>query len=315
MINFTNIPTELLRTFVSVVELRSYTRAAQAQGVTQPAVSAQIRRLQNLLEIDLLDKSAPGVSLTAKGEMVLSAARRMLALNDQILQISKPAPSSQMVRVGVPGDCMGAELARVLAASRTQWPHLRFAIQGGGQKRLLHGLQENEFDLVVALVVEDPGDTARYSWTEELVWVRGKSTALDAEAPVPLVSYKDVCVCHRVAVSTLTKIGRPTELVFRASNAEALQTAVAAGIGVMAVPRRRVPPSLEVWERGPLPALPDVHCGIFLRADAEWEVVEQLADRIADTLSPPDFVKTAPPPAARAAKPVVPAGHRVFRSA
>ena len=56
----TNIPTDLLRTFVLVVEQRSFTRAAKAQGMTQPAISAQIRRLQSLLGIDLFDKSAPG---------------------------------------------------------------------------------------------------------------------------------------------------------------------------------------------------------------------------------------------------------------
>jgi DNA-binding transcriptional LysR family regulator len=50
----TNIPTDLLRTLVAVVDLRSFTKAAQSLGVTQPAVSAQIRRLQFLLGADLL---------------------------------------------------------------------------------------------------------------------------------------------------------------------------------------------------------------------------------------------------------------------
>ena len=55
-----NIPTDLLRTLVAVVDLRSFTKAAQSLGVTQPAVSAQIKRLQFLLGYELLDKSAPG---------------------------------------------------------------------------------------------------------------------------------------------------------------------------------------------------------------------------------------------------------------
>ena len=61
----TNIPTDLLRTLIAVVDLRSFTSAAQSLGVTQPAVSAQIKRLQSLLGADLLDKSAPGVTLTS----------------------------------------------------------------------------------------------------------------------------------------------------------------------------------------------------------------------------------------------------------
>ena len=63
-----NIPTDLLRTLIAVVDLRSFTKAAQMLGVTQPAVSAQIKRLQSLIGYELLDKSAPGVSLTQRGD-------------------------------------------------------------------------------------------------------------------------------------------------------------------------------------------------------------------------------------------------------
>ena len=68
----TNIPTELLRTLLAVVDLRSFTKAARALGVTQPAVSAQIKRLQSLLGFDLFDKSAPGVSVTEKGKRIVA---------------------------------------------------------------------------------------------------------------------------------------------------------------------------------------------------------------------------------------------------
>jgi DNA-binding transcriptional LysR family regulator len=98
----TNIPTELLRTLVAVVDLRSFTKAAQSLGVTQPAVSAQIKRLQGLLGADLLDKSAPGVSLTSSGELVVNYARRLLSINDQILDIAGPRPAAKTVRIGQP---------------------------------------------------------------------------------------------------------------------------------------------------------------------------------------------------------------------
>jgi DNA-binding transcriptional LysR family regulator len=283
----TNIPTDLLRTFVLVVELRSFTGAAKAQGMTQPAVSAQIRRLQALLGVDLFDKSTPGVSLTPIGELVINAARRLLTVNDHIVQVASPNPAVQMVRLGVPGDCMGAELARMLATSRARWPNLRFAVQGGGQRPLLQYLKRDEMDLALALVIYEPEGEARHYWTEPLTWVRGPSITLDPDAPVPLISYKDVCICHRVAVTTLDKIGRGSELVFRANNAEALRSAVAAGLGVMAVPRSRVPAELEVWDDGPLPPLPPLYSGIFLREGAESEMLDELADHLAEMLRPP----------------------------
>src|SRR4029450_4290002 len=87
----TNIPTDLLPPLGAVVDLRSFTKAARSLGVTQPAVSAQIKRLQQLLGTDLLDKTAPGVSLTPTGELVVNYARRLLSINDQILHAAGPS--------------------------------------------------------------------------------------------------------------------------------------------------------------------------------------------------------------------------------
>src|SRR5690348_406524 len=100
----TNIPTELLRTLIAVVDLRSFTKAAQSLGVTQPAVSAQIKRLQLLLDCELFDKSAPGVSLTSSGELLVNYARRILSLNDQIVEMAVPGLGVRPLRLGVPGD-------------------------------------------------------------------------------------------------------------------------------------------------------------------------------------------------------------------
>jgi DNA-binding transcriptional LysR family regulator len=306
----TNIPTDLLRTFVLVVELRSFTRAAKAQSMTQPAVSAQIRRLQGLLGAELFDKSAPGVALTPMGEQVIDSARRLLSVNDHIVQIASPNATAQLVRIGVRKDCMGDELSVMLASARARWPNLRFAVQGAGQRRLLRYLEQDEVDIVVALVPDEPEQgTARHYWAEPLAWVRGKSTELDVNAPIPLIGYKDRCMCSRIAVATLARVDLASELVFRATNAEALRSAVSVGLGVMLVPRSRIPPGLEAWDDGPLPPPPAVYGGVFIRDDAS-DTLEQLADRFADALRPPepDAVPRTPPR-------VPPASHDVRRLA
>ena len=118
-------------------------------------------------------------------------------------------------------------------------------------------------------------------WTEELAWVRGKNTALDLNVPVPLVAYSDRCLCHSVAMATLEKAGLEGELVFRANTAEALRSAVAAGVGVMLLPRRRIPAGLQAWDDGPLPPAPAVYGGVFVREGAANETLEQLADLFA----------------------------------
>src|SRR5262249_21691308 len=110
-----NIPIELLRTLVAVADFKSFTRAAVSLGVTQPAVSAQIKRLQTMLATELFDKSSAGVMLTREGAAVVTYARRLLSLNDQILQVATPVPSARTLRVGVSGDYVATFLPRAFA--------------------------------------------------------------------------------------------------------------------------------------------------------------------------------------------------------
>ena len=282
----TNIPTDLLRTFVSVVELRSFTRAAKAQGMTQPAVSAQIRRLQFLLGVELFDKSAPGVSLTPVGQNVIESARRLLSVNDHIVQIATPDSPAELVRIGLRKDCMGDELTELLSATRSRWPQLRLTILGAGQRRMLQQLKQDQVDIVMALVPDTSEFEARHLWTEELAWVRGKNTVIDLNLPIPLIAYGDRCLCHRVAMTALENAGLRGELAFRANTMEALCSAVVANAGVMLLPRTRVPDTLQTWDDGPLPPAPSVYGGVFLREDAANESLEQLADLFAQTLRP-----------------------------
>jgi DNA-binding transcriptional LysR family regulator len=252
--------------------------------MTQPAVSAQIRRLQGLLGIELFDKSAPGVALTAMGEQVIDSARRLLSVNDHIVQIASPNAAAELIRIGLRKDCMGAELVHMLGAARTRWPNLRFTVQGAGQQRLLRYLKQDEVDLVVALVPDNPGATARHAWTEELAWVRGKATDLDLDAPIPLIGYKDRCMCSRIAMATLADANLVGEMVFRATNAEALRSAVTAGLGITLMPRRRIPASLEAWDNGPLPPPPAVYGGVFVRKGTGDGTLGLIADSFAEAL-------------------------------
>src|SRR3954454_10962336 len=143
----TNIPTDLLRTLVAVVDLRSFTKAAQSLGITQPAVSAQIKRLQGLLGSDLLDKSAPGVSLTSAGELVVNYARRLLSINDQILDIAGPRPAGRTIRIGATGDFTSSAIALGVTCSRVQRPDLRFEVYNANIDVLLRDLREGDADL------------------------------------------------------------------------------------------------------------------------------------------------------------------------
>lgn len=234
----TNIPTELLRTLVAIVDLRSFTKAAQSLGVTQPAVSAQIKRLQGLLAADLLDKSAPGVSLTSAGELVVNYARRLLSINDQILDIAGPRPAARTVRIGATGDFTASAIAIGLTCSRVRRPDLRFEVYSTNVDVLLRDLREGDADLAIWVSSTGPTLDTRFYWTEPLVWVNEPSTRIEPSHPVPLVSYGEECLFTRNAMAALSQAGSECELAFIGSSLLCLSVAVVAGFGVMALPRR-----------------------------------------------------------------------------
>src|SRR5215510_10077194 len=110
-----NIPTDLLRTFVAICELGSFTKTAHMLDLTQPAVSAHMRRLESMIGADLIAKSLTGVVLTECGTEVLRHARRMLAINDQIVNGSSGVEAQpQVIRVGIPNIHAPTVLAGVL---------------------------------------------------------------------------------------------------------------------------------------------------------------------------------------------------------
>ena len=283
----TNIPTELLRTLVAVVDLRSFTKAAQSLGVTQPAVSAQIKRLQGLLGTDLLDKSAPGVSLTSAGELVVNYARRLLSINDQILDIAGPRQAAKTVRIGTTGDFTAAKIPLGLTRVRLRRPDLRFEVYNGKLESLLRDLREGDADLAIWTTSNGPTLDTRYSWTEPMVWVHSPLTRIDPERPVPLVSYGEECLFSRIAMMTLSQAGREAELMFLSSSLLGLGAAVASGFGIMALPRSRANiPGVTIWDGAPLPKLPDVFSGIYVRGGADVDEREQVAEMVAEALRP-----------------------------
>ena len=282
-----NIPTELLRTLIAVVDLRSFTKAAQSLGVTQPAVSAQIKRLQVLLGIELFDKSAPGVTITEKGELVVNYARRILAINDQILGLVVPRTQAPILHMGIPADFAASALPKAIAAFQASAPHLRFQLRGEGSENLLRDLRQGQLDLVIALTTSGPALDARHYWREDVVWIRGPGTMVEGSGPLSLVTLREGGLLHRVTTSMLNQANRDYEVVFTAFSAVGLLAAVSAGLGLALLPRREVSADVVICDDAFLPKPPEIYCGIYLRDGIDCEVLEALADAIAEALAPP----------------------------
>ena len=105
----------LLRSFVAVVDCANFTRAAERLHLTQSTVSQQVRRLEESLDCQLLDRDQRRVVATAEGERLLGYARRILALNEEASDVLLHQQSEGVLRLGVPEDFAAERLMPLLS--------------------------------------------------------------------------------------------------------------------------------------------------------------------------------------------------------
>lgn len=119
---YTNLDTDLLRTFAVAVEAGNFGRAAALVGRTASAVSLQIDRLEELAGQKLFRRDGRSFALTSAGEQLLLYARRILAINDEAVSTLQIACKAETVRLGLPEDVACFWLPRVLKRFAAEMP-------------------------------------------------------------------------------------------------------------------------------------------------------------------------------------------------
>jgi DNA-binding transcriptional LysR family regulator len=265
-----NIPTELLRTFVAVYELGSFTKAAQLFDLTQPAVSAHMRKLEMMLGGDLIEKKSSGINLTARGEQALKSARRLLAINDELVVACGTQHRLHNIRLGIP-NISADGLRKIIGVFRKETGHGRVRICCDNSLALLEAVRSGYLDLAFVFADQSDMRDAVTSWREELVWVRAPDLHLEPGGLVPLISSPNWLVPDRRSTEALERAKRPYEIVFSAFDGSSRVAAAGAAVGCLLMPRSHVPPSLVIENSGILPEVGPMTAGIIVREDFDTE--------------------------------------------
>ncbi|MDG1010327.1 MAG: LysR substrate-binding domain-containing protein [Amylibacter sp.] len=261
-----NLPTDLLRTFVTVVEVEGFTRAADILGRTQPAITLQVQRLERIVGHKLIVRVGKEVSLTEHGESLAVYARQILRLNDLAIAHFEPPTKGTLLRVGLPVDYAVDLLQTRLTKVIKQNPSLNIEIRCDLSKNLLALLQKNEIDIAVALFEGDDQQFLFQHWQEEPTWVGSTDFNLEKNTIIPLVVHPHGCV-YRDRMTTALKLASVQwQFAFSSPGIGALQKAVRDGLGVSCLTE----PTLKQGIRSltisdGLPPLEPLHIGLFAR--------------------------------------------------
>ncbi|MDQ0304179.1 LysR family transcriptional regulator [Ancylobacter polymorphus] len=254
---------ELVRAFVHVAELSSFTRAAEALGGTQAGVSLKLRKLEARLGRTLLERTPRLVRLTADGAAFLERARRLLAA-DRDARLWEVAPPRRL-RLGisdhVTGDTLPGLLRRLAAAS----PGLVFDIRMGFSRLLLDAFDAGDLDAVVVRREGDrrDGQVLRqdcYGWFASPGW--------HADAGrLPLALLAAPCGVRAAAIAALDSAAIGWREAFTGGSVSSVGAAVAAGLAVAPMAAHLAPAgSIEVGPALNLPVLPAATVMLVARA-------------------------------------------------
>lgn len=248
---------DLLRAFVTVAETASMTSAGERLRRSQSAISLQIKRLEDHLDLRLFDRGRRAVRLTAAGERLLTQAGAMLALNDAILdEFAEPALEGA-VRLGTPEDFATTHLPSVLARFAESHPRVSLEVSCDLTLNLLDRFGAGEFDLVLVKREPSGGEAGVRVWREPLVWAASPRFDVAHAGPLPLVVSPSPCVYRARAVGALDRAGRAWRIAYTCGSLAGSQAAVRAGLGVTVLPRDMVPADLAAIDDPA--ALPDLH--------------------------------------------------------
>ncbi|MFB9264121.1 LysR family transcriptional regulator [Bradyrhizobium erythrophlei] len=248
---YLNIPTEIVRTVVAIAETGSLSKAGERLGLSQPAISSQVKRLQSLVGGALFIRTANGTTTTELGKVAVQQARRILEANDQLLRLGGNNEGPQPLRLGIStllaDDFMKRQNAETLAD---------VFIHADLSTTVIRGVIDGYID--IALVYSNPlvdveGEVTVANEAEERsVWVRARDFVLRPGAPIPILAWPG----DDWMIRTLTKHNISYKIVFRSPNHQLRLEAARAGFGLTVIPERMIPPFLVPAKDYYLPDLP-----------------------------------------------------------
>ncbi|KQY89772.1 LysR substrate-binding domain-containing protein [Brevundimonas sp. Root1423] len=255
-----NLDIDLLRAFVMVAETGSFTRAAALLGRTQPAVSLQIRRLEDQLRSPVFDRGGRGFSLTTEGAGLLPQARRLLRLNDEIVATLGEGDLAGEVRFGAPEDIATIHLPGILGSFARSHPRIKLSVTCDYTTNLLDQMSRGLLDL--ALIKREPvgPELGVRVWSEPLVWVALDASILE-QTPLPLIIAPAPDIYRKRALSALEAYGLAFRASFTSPSLSGQMAALRAGLGVGVLPAAMASRDLTVLG-SPLPALSDTEIAL-----------------------------------------------------
>ncbi len=249
-----NLDMTTLRSFLTVAEQGGVTRAAAVLNLTQSAVSMQIKRLEEMLGLELFDRSNRSLVTTASGDLLLTYARKIVELNDEAVgRVTDKVYEGEII-FGAPYDIVYPVVPQVLKRFNALFPRVKVQLKSSSTLKLIKALDRGEVDLI--LTTEEALNPGGETLAEiPLRWTGAPGAQSWKKKPLRL-AFCNVCIFRPIVIRELDKAGIDWEMVVDSEDDRSVEALISADLAVGALLEDSIPPHLEAINSGG--ALPDL---------------------------------------------------------
>ena len=231
-----------LKTFVTVAEEQHLTRAAERLFTSQPAVSAQLRALEDTLGLTLFDRTPKGMRLTRAGERLLTQAQKILEATQLMVVQARAMQGTIMgsLKIGTNSDFEFLRLGALMQDTHERYPHLQLSFVAGMSTDILLDIRKGKLDAgfifgpcasadihMEHLATVDTALIAPIEWAG-----RVQKASMEQLAQLPWVYTTNRCPFFHITEQLFNEFGvEPKKAVF-VDNEDAIRTLVRAGSGI-----------------------------------------------------------------------------------
>jgi LysR family hydrogen peroxide-inducible transcriptional activator len=242
-----------LKYLVALADTGHFGKAAERTFVSQPTLSAQLKKLEEYLGVKLIERQPKNVQLTDVGKQIVVRARRMLDEGDEIIALARnnTDPFAGKLKLALIPTIGPYLLPRVMQKLRKSLPHLGLMLYEHQTEALLKRLREGEIDLgIMALPIAQDGLESRQLYEEDFTVALPNNHPLAAKSAIKvqdltgqtLLLLEDGHCLRDQALEVCSRIDVREAEDFRATSLETLRQMVVAGLGITLLPQTAVEP-------------------------------------------------------------------------
>jgi len=237
---------DALRALQGIAVHGGVTRASEHLSLSQSAVSHKIRRLEESIGSELLNRKAGRPLLTGEGARLLDYANRILSLHDEALSSLSKRSLVGKIRMGMTEDMTGSGLSSILGRFTRLFPDVYVHTHVAQSLILQSQFEKGQIDLAVMQVFESevrPTDQVLYR--DRLCWAKAADFQLDMERPIPFLSYDDNCFYRQWMLETVASHTQKFQTVLECTSNVGILAGIEAGLGISIISRRHIKQGIE----------------------------------------------------------------------